>query len=78
VRNPAPFSKKTLGRVVWQWAISINDGYPDVLIINNGEPPLLLHNEGNHKNNWLGLFNWSLLKASGGGGCDYYLASRRR
>ena len=32
-----------------------NDGYLDVLVVNNGEPPVLLHNEGNHKNNWLGL-----------------------
>ena len=32
-----------------------NDGYLDVLVVNNGEPPILLHNEGNHKNNWLGL-----------------------
>ena len=32
-----------------------NDGYPDVLVCNNGESPLLLHNEGLHKNNWLGL-----------------------
>jgi hypothetical protein len=32
-----------------------NDGYLDVLICNNGEPPLLLHNEGDHRNNWIGL-----------------------
>ncbi len=32
-----------------------NDGYPDILICNNGEPPLLLHNEGDHRNNWIGL-----------------------
>ncbi len=32
-----------------------NDGYLDVLICNSGEPPLLLHNEGDHRNNWIGL-----------------------
>jgi enediyne biosynthesis protein E4 len=32
-----------------------NDGYLDVLVCNNGEPPLLLHNEGDHRNNWIGL-----------------------
>jgi len=32
-----------------------NDGYLDILICNNGEPPLLLHNEGDHRNNWIGL-----------------------
>jgi hypothetical protein len=32
-----------------------NDGYLDVLVCNNGEAPILLHNEGNHKNHWVGV-----------------------
>ena len=32
-----------------------NDGYLDALVCNNGEAPVLLHNEGNHKNHWVGV-----------------------
>jgi hypothetical protein len=32
-----------------------NDGYLDVLVCNNGEAPILLHNEGNHRNHWVGV-----------------------
>ncbi|MBZ5681352.1 MAG: CRTAC1 family protein [Acidobacteriia bacterium] len=32
-----------------------NDGYLDVLVCSNGEAPVLLHNEGVHKNHWVGV-----------------------
>jgi hypothetical protein len=32
-----------------------NDGYLDVLVCNNGEAPVLLHNEGDHRNHWVGV-----------------------
>jgi len=32
-----------------------NDGYLDALVCNNGEAAVLLHNEGNHKNHWVGV-----------------------
>ena len=32
-----------------------NDGYPDVVVGVNGDAPLLLYNNGESKNNWIGL-----------------------
>ena len=42
-----------------------NDGDLDLLVINNGAPPLLLKNNGESKNNWIGL-NLAATKSNAG------------